>query len=33
MIDKLMTVGYSVMVVINTVTALAIIYTAIHYLT
>jgi len=33
MIDKLMTVGYAVMVVINTVTAVAIIYTAIHYLT
>ena len=33
MIDKLMTVGYSVMVVINTVTAVAIVYTAIHYLT
>ena len=33
MIDKLMTVGYAVMVVINTVTAVAIVYTAIHYLT
>lgn len=33
MIDKLMTVGYAVMVVINTITALAIIYTATHYLT
>ena len=33
MIDKLMTVGYSVMVVINTVTAVAIVYTATHYLT
>ena len=33
MIDKLMTVGYSVMVVINTVTAVAIVYTAIHFLT
>ena len=33
MLDRLMTVGYAVMVVINTVTALAIIYTATHYLT
>ena len=33
MIDKLMTVGYAVMVVINTVTAVTIVYTAIHYLT
>ena len=33
MIDKLMTVGYSVMVVINTVTAVALVYTAIHFLT
>ena len=33
MIDKLMTVGYAVMVVINTVTAVALVYTAIHYLT
>ena len=33
MLDRLMTVGYAVMAVINTVTALAIIYTAIHYLT
>ena len=33
MIDKLMTVGYAVMVVINTLTAVAIIYTAIHFLT
>lgn len=33
MIDKLMTVGYAVMVVINTVTALVLVYTAIHYLT
>ncbi len=33
MLDKLMTVGYAVMVVINTVTALALVYTAIHYLT
>ena len=33
MIDKLMTVGYAVMVVINTVTAVALVYTAIHFLT